>query len=105
MAGRAAGGAIRGLAYAGRMSATVLTLVGKPGCHLCDDARGVVTQVLEGLDATRAAEVTLEERSILDDPALADRFAEEIPVLLIDGRVHNYWRIDAERLRQALVER
>ncbi len=84
------------------MSATVLTLVGKPGCHLCDDAREVVTQVLGGLDAARAGEVTLEERSILDDRALADRFAEEIPVLLIDGRVHNYWRIDADRLRAAL---
>ncbi len=87
------------------MSATVLTLVGKPGCHLCDDAREVVTQVLGGLDAARAGEVTLEERSILDDRALADRFAEEIPVLLIDGRVHNYWRIDAARLRAALDAR
>jgi hypothetical protein len=87
------------------MSATVLTLVGKPGCHLCDDARDVVTGVLGGLDADRAAEVTLEERSILDDRALADRFAEEIPVLLIDGRVHNYWRIDADRLRRALDAR
>ncbi len=87
------------------MSATVLTLVGKPGFHLCDDAREVVTQVLGGLDAARAGEVTLEERSILDDRALADRFAEEIPVLLIDGRVHNYWRIDADRLRAALDAR
>jgi hypothetical protein len=87
------------------MSATVLTLVGKPGCHLCDDARDVVTGVLGGLDADRAAEVTLEERSILDDRVLADRFAEEIPVLLIDGRVHNYWRIDADRLRAALDAR
>ncbi|PPF59955.1 glutaredoxin family protein [Clavibacter californiensis] len=87
------------------MSATVLTLVGKPGCHLCDDAREVVTRVLGGLDAARAGEVTLEERSILDDRALADRFAEEIPVLLIDGRVHNYWRIDADRLRAALDAR
>ncbi len=87
------------------MSATVLTLVGKPGCHLCDDAREVVTQVLGGLDAARAGEVTLEERSILDARALADRFAEEIPVLLIDGRVHNYCRIDADRLRAALDAR
>ncbi len=61
--------------------------------------------MLGGLDAARAGEVTLEERSILDDRALADRFAEEIPVLLIDGRVHNYWRIDADRLRAALDAR
>ncbi len=99
------GGTPGAFAYAGRMSATVLTLVGKPGCHLCDDAREVVTGVLGSLDADRAARVTLEERSILDDRELADRFAEEIPVLLIDGRVHNYWRIDADRLRAALDAR
>jgi hypothetical protein len=87
------------------MSPTVLTLVGKPGCHLCDDARAVVTGVLGGLDADRSAAVTLEELSILDDRVLADRYAEEIPVLLIDGRVHNYWRIDADRLRAALDAR
>jgi hypothetical protein len=87
------------------MSPTVLTLVGKPGCHLCDDARAVVTGVLGGLDADRSAAVTLEELSILDDRVLADRYAEEIPVLLIDGRVHNYWRVDADRLRAALDAR
>jgi hypothetical protein len=87
------------------MSATVLTLVGKPGCHLCDDARDVVTRVLGELDPARAADVMLEERSILDDRALADEYAEEIPVLLIDGRVHNHWRIDADRLRAALDAR
>ncbi|MBT1636630.1 glutaredoxin family protein [Clavibacter tessellarius] len=87
------------------MSATVLTLVGKPGCHLCDDARDVVTRVLGELDPARGAEVTLEERSILDDRALAEEYAEEIPVLLIDGRVHNHWRIDAGRLRAALDAR
>jgi len=87
------------------MSATVLTLVGKPGCHLCDDAREVVTRVLGELDPQRAADVTLEERSILDDRALAEEYAEEIPVLLIDGRVHNHWRIDADRLRAALDAR
>ena len=44
-----------------------------------------------------------DERSILDDAALAERFAEEIPVLLIDGEVHNYWRIDPVRLKTALL--
>ena len=39
-----------------------------------------------------------------DDPALADRYAEEIPVLLLNGRVHNIWRVDPTRLRAALLE-
>lgn len=81
-----------------------LTLIGKPGCHLCDDAREVVQAVIaevEGADG--APRVQLEERSILDDAVLASRYAEEIPVLLIDGEVHNYWRIDPVRLKTALL--
>jgi hypothetical protein len=74
-----------------------LTLIGKPGCHLCDDARAVVTEVLADFEG-----VTLAELSILDDAALFERYEEEIPVLLIDGAVHNIWRIDADRLRAAL---
>ncbi|MET1052316.1 MAG: glutaredoxin family protein [Mycetocola sp.] len=87
------------------MTTASLTLIGKPGCHLCDDARVVVTGVIDSL-ATRpdAPELTLDEVSILDDAALNERYAEEIPVLLINGRVHNYWRIDPVRLTTALLE-
>ncbi|QEE62364.1 glutaredoxin family protein [Salinibacterium sp. dk2585] len=81
-----------------------LTLLTRPGCHLCDDARDVVTGVIGELDAAASAvQVTLEEKSILDDEALLARYSEEIPVLMIDGRVHNIWRIDPERLRAALT--
>jgi glutaredoxin len=72
-------------------------MLGKPGCHLCDDARAIVTEVL-----TEFPDVTFDERSILDDPALLDEYAEEIPVVLIDGRVHTIWRVDPARLRAAL---
>lgn len=83
-----------------------LTLIGKPGCHLCDDAREVVQAVLAELQATDAPPaIAFDERSILDDEALRDRFAEEIPVVLIDGEVHGYWRIDAARLKAALLDR
>ncbi len=47
--------------------------------------------------------VELDERSIDDDVALRDRYAEEIPVVLIDGAVHTYWRVDPDRLRAALT--
>lgn len=80
-----------------------LTLIGKPGCHLCDDARTVVTTVMEQVSAERGApEILLEERSILDDAELHERYVEDIPVLLINGKVHNYWRIDPVRLSDAL---
>lgn len=74
-----------------------VTLVGKPDCHLCDDARAVVAAVCAqtGTD--------WEERSILDDPALADAYWEQIPVVLVDGAQVDFWRIDAERLRARLT--
>jgi len=76
---------------------TRLTLIGKPDCHLCDDARAVVGAVIEGRE-----DVTLEELSILDDAELNAKYWDEIPVLMIDGRVHAIWRVDAERLASAL---
>jgi hypothetical protein len=84
------------------VSVVRLTLLSKPGCHLCDEARAVVTGVLAELGA--GASVAFEEKSILDDPALNDRYWDEIPVVLIDDRVHNIWRVDPERLRDALAE-
>ncbi|HEY7719445.1 MAG TPA: glutaredoxin family protein [Pedococcus sp.] len=73
-----------------------ITLIGKPGCHLCDDARAVIASVAAELG------VRWEERSIADDPALAEEYWEQIPVTLVDGRQHDYWRVDAARLRRAL---
>jgi len=78
---------------------TVLTLIGKPDCHLCDDALAVVQRVLADF-----TDVSLERRSILDDAELMEKYVEEIPVLLIDGRVHNIWRVNEARLRSALEE-
>lgn len=76
---------------------TQLTLIGKPGCHLCDDARAVVQTVM-----TEFTDVTLSELSILDDAELHAKYVEEIPVLLVDGAVHNIWRVDPDRLRIAI---
>jgi glutaredoxin len=78
---------------------TVLTLIGKPDCHLCEDALTVVEGVLADYPA-----VALEQRSILDDAALLEKYHDEIPVVLIDGSVHNIWRVNEARLRTALEE-
>jgi Glutaredoxin-like domain (DUF836). len=81
-----------------------LTLIGKPDCHLCEDARAVVTGVIEEMTTDAAAPaVTLEELSILDDPELLARYVEDIPVVMIDGKVHTYWRVDADHLRAAIA--
>jgi glutaredoxin len=77
---------------------TRLTFVGKPDCHLCEDAHAVMDDVLADFPG-----VELVERSILDEPELFEAYVEEIPVLLIDDRVHTIWRVDAGRLRSALT--
>ena len=80
-----------------------LTLIGKPGCHLCDDAREAIDAVLrEFKKANPGVEVLVEEQNILLDEALSLKYSEEIPVILIDGNMHNYWRVDEERLMRAL---
>lgn len=71
-------------------------LLGRPGCHLCDDAREVVAQVCDELG------VPWREESIAGDPQLERRYGEMVPVTLVDGRQHDYFRVDAARLRHAL---
>ncbi|MER5746213.1 glutaredoxin family protein [Streptomyces sp. NPDC059913] len=75
----------------------VVTLVGKPGCHLCDDARQVVREVCEETGAS------WEEKDITLDERLYREYWEQIPVVLVDGEQHTFWRVDAARLRGALL--
>jgi len=92
------------------MSTTIdLNLIGKSGCHLCDEARVTVNAVVGAFRAeytgvARHIQVNLVEHDILVDEDLWNKYSEEVPVLLINGKVHNYWRIDPERLRGALDE-
>jgi glutaredoxin len=80
--------------------ATIVTLLSKPGCHLCDDAREIVHAVLAEFET-----VELVERSILETEELHARYWDEIPVVLLDDVVHTIYRVDADRLRAALAER
>ena len=73
-----------------------ITLIGKPGCHLCDDAREVVARVAQETGAG------WHELSILDDPDLAERYWEQIPVVLVDGVQHDFWRVDERAAAGAL---
>jgi len=82
-----------------------LTLIGKPDCHLCDVASDVVDAVVAELPDALAEDMEITELSILDDPALYEKYWEKVPVLLIDGELHGHWRISPDRLRDALAEK
>jgi glutaredoxin len=74
-----------------------ITLYTKPGCHLCDDAKVAVERI------AAASGVGWTEIDITDDTDLMDEYGEMIPVILLDGRVHGYWRVEEERLRRDLA--
>ncbi len=79
-------------------TAARITLYGKPGCHLCDDARRVIEAVCTEVGTS------YDEVDITTSPELMDAYGEQIPVTFVDGRQHDFWRVDPERLRTALVE-
>jgi glutaredoxin len=77
-----------------------VTLVGKPGCHLCDDARAIVRRVAAEAGAeVEELDITAEDF----DPALKEEYWEQIPVTLVNGARHDFWRVDPERLRKAIA--
>ncbi len=77
----------------------MLTLYGRGWCHLCDDMRDVLAPV--------AAEfgVEVEYVDIDADAALAARYDEDVPVLLLDGAEVCRHRFDEARVRRALAAR
>ena len=83
---------------AGRMAASVarITLLGRPGCHLCDDARAVIERVAADLG------VGWEERDITASPDDMREYWDKIPVTLVDGVQVDFWRVSEARLRAAL---
>jgi glutaredoxin len=74
----------------------LITLITRANCHLCDDARATLLHLAAELGFGYA------ELDVDADPALRAEHAEHVPVILIDGREHGYWRVDPARLRKAL---
>ena len=68
----------------------------KPGCHLCDDACDAVARI------TSDVGVGWEPVDISTDEALMQQWGEYIPVVIVDGEVHEVFRVREDRLRAAL---
>lgn len=81
-----------------RCAMPTVTLYGKPGCHLCEDARDIL------LDVRARRPFELIERNIEDDPALFALYAEEIPVVEVEGEVLSRYKVYPDRLEKRLEE-
>jgi glutaredoxin len=75
-----------------------ITLYSRPGCHLCDEMKAIVSRAIAG-----RSDVSLAEVDISTDPALEARYGLEIPVLLVDGRKVAKYRIDERALARLLT--
>lgn len=74
-----------------------ITLVTRRDCHLCDEARLVVAAVA-ARTSTAWSEVDVDT-----DLGLAGEYSDQVPVVLVDGRRHSYWRVDEHELEAALA--
>ncbi|HEX8627255.1 MAG TPA: glutaredoxin family protein [Catenuloplanes sp.] len=79
------------------MSESRLTLITRPGCHLCDDAKLVMDRI------TAATGERWVEQNVTDDLEWEREYGERVPVVLLDGREHGYWRVEEDRLLRDLA--
>jgi len=75
---------------------TTVTVFGRYGCHLCD----VATSVLEGMQAELNFEI--EKIYIDGNIELEKLYGEQIPVIHIDGKHHDFFKVNPERFRLSL---
>jgi hypothetical protein len=74
-----------------------ITLIGNPECHLCDDARKIITQVTD-----EVLDVEFDEVSLDDNPLWRELYGELIPVVLVNGVEVAHWRIDKKTFAHAV---
>jgi glutaredoxin len=73
---------------------TRITLYTRPGCHLCEVAAAALEEIGEPFD----------EIDITSDAELEMEYGERIPVIMLDGKEHGYWRVEKERLLRDLAK-
>jgi hypothetical protein len=77
---------------------TRVVIVVTEGCHLCEDAAAIVAAVCAELDETWRTQDLFEL-----DASQVTQWRDYVPVVLIDGKVHDVFRVTPERLRAALA--
>ncbi|HEX7352388.1 glutaredoxin family protein [Brachybacterium sp.] len=71
----------------------------REGCHLCDEALPVVRAEADRVGST------VEVRDIDEDEQLRADWDHDVPVIIVDGKVHAKYRVEAQQLRTALARR
>lgn len=77
---------------------TRLTIYSRPGCHLCEEMKALVSSV------GTTPRFSLEEVDISSDEDLERRYGLEIPVLMVNGRKVAKYRIGEAALRRILSD-
>ena len=75
---------------------TLITIYGRTGCHLCEDALKLLQSMQDELN------FEIEEILIDGNEELEQLYGEKIPVTHIDGVHHDFWRVDPERFKSSL---
>jgi glutaredoxin len=75
---------------------TLITIYGRTGCHLCEDALQLLQSMKDELN------FDIEEILIDGNEELEKLYSEKIPVTHIDGVHHDFWRVDPERFKSSL---
>jgi glutaredoxin len=88
---------VTGDAMTGGPAMTRLTLITRPGCHLCDVAKEAIERIAAD---TGEGWVELDVES---DIELESEYGDRVPVVLLDGKEHGYWRVEEDRLRRDLA--
>jgi glutaredoxin len=73
-----------------------VTVISRTGCHLCEIAIDKINLVKDQL------KFELEIKLINDLPELEQEYGEQVPVIMIDNKIHDYWRVDIERFTKAI---
>ena len=73
-----------------------VTVISRTGCHLCEIAIDKINSVKDEL------KFELEIKLINDLPELEQEYGEQVPVIMIDNKIHDYWRVDIERFTKAI---
>jgi glutaredoxin len=74
-----------------------VTLITRAQCHLCADAEVLLRRLSGELG------FGYEELDVDADPERRAEYSDRVPVILIDGREHGYWRVEEDRFRRAIA--